>query len=80
MQRFLTLAFSLALIAGAAGAATDTHMALGGAPHCTTGVACGNTCIAKGKTCHVTPPKPHCTTGVPCGNTCIAKGKVCHKP
>jgi len=22
------------------------------APHCTTGVPCGNTCIAKGKVCH----------------------------
>jgi hypothetical protein len=49
------------------------------APHCTTGVPCGNTCIAKGKVCHVPPPAPHCTTGVPCGNTCIPKGKVCHR-
>jgi len=48
------------------------------APHCTTGVSCGNTCIAKGKVCHVTPA-PHCSTGVPCGHTCIAKGKVCHQ-
>jgi hypothetical protein len=79
MQHILTLALAAAMIAGGATAATDTHMTMSGAPHCTTGVACGNTCIAKGKTCHVTPPKPHCTTGVPCGNTCIAKGKVCHK-
>jgi hypothetical protein len=79
MQRILTLAFGLALIVSAASAATDTHMALGGAPHCATGVACGNTCIAKGKVCHITPPKPHCTTGVPCGTTCVAKGKACHK-
>jgi hypothetical protein len=42
------------------------------------GVPCGNTCIAKGTVCHVTPA-PHCSTGVPCGNTCIAKGKVCHQ-
>ena len=23
-----------------------------GAPHCTTGIPCGSTCIAKGKVCH----------------------------
>jgi hypothetical protein len=46
---------------------------------CPNGVPCGNSCIAVGKTCHVSTP-PHCTTGIPCGNTCIAKGKVCHKP
>jgi|HubBroStandDraft_5_1064220.scaffolds.fasta_scaffold538265_3 hypothetical protein len=69
MQRVMTLAFALVLVAGAATAA----------PNCKTGVLCGTTCIAKGKACHIGPPKPHCTTGVPCGNTCIAKGKVCHK-
>ena len=32
------------------------------APNCKVGVPCGNTCIAKGKVCHVTtPPAPkHC--------------------
>ena len=72
MHRTLAMlaAFTLALsIAGAAGAA----------PTCKSGVPCGNTCIAKGKVCHVTPPKPPvCKTGKPCGNTCIAKDKVCH--
>lgn len=46
---------------------------------CPNGVSCGHTCIAKGKTCHVSTP-PHCTTGVPCGRTCITKDKACHKP
>jgi hypothetical protein len=26
----------------------------GSHPHCSTGVPCGNSCIAKGKTCHKT--------------------------
>jgi len=79
MRRLIIAAAAVLALAGAAMAATDTHMTIAGAPHCTTGVACGNTCIARGKVCHVTPPKPHCTAGVPCGNTCIAKGKACHK-
>jgi hypothetical protein len=75
MKRILMFAVVLALTAGPASLASAASSA---PPHCTTGVPCGNTCIAKGKTCHVTAA-PHCTTGVPCGNTCIAKGKVCHK-
>jgi hypothetical protein len=80
MQRILTLAFTLALVAGAASAAVDSHMTIGpvAAPkHCVTGVLCGGTCIAKGKTCHKVGPT--CTTGIPCGNTCIARGKACHR-
>lgn len=50
------------------------------APNCKTGVACGNTCIAKGKVCHVTPPKPNCTKGKLCGKACIKATDVCHKP
>jgi hypothetical protein len=68
MRSFMIAAIAALAFASAAQAA----------PVCKTGVACGNTCIAKGKTCHATPPKPVCKTGVACGNTCIAKGKVCH--
>jgi hypothetical protein len=50
------------------------------APHCVKGVACGNTCIAVGKVCHITPPKPpNCSKGKLCGNTCIPKTSTCHK-
>jgi hypothetical protein len=34
-------------------AAPATTPAAGGPPHCTKGVPCGKTCIAKGKVCHV---------------------------
>jgi hypothetical protein len=61
----MALAFSLAGLADAA-------------PQCKTGGPCGNTCIAKGKTCHISAV-PHCTTGKPCGNSCIKKTDVCHK-
>ena len=68
------------IILAAAAALAFSSMATA-APSCKNGVPCGNTCIAKGKTCHITPPKPPvCKTGKPCGNTCIAKDKVCHQP
>jgi len=70
------LSMILALAAGVAVAGSAYA-----APNCKTGVACGNTCIAKGKVCHVTPPKvPNCKTGKLCGNSCIKKTDVCHKP
>lgn len=48
----LALAFTLALALTTSAAA---------APQCKTGIACGNTCIAKGKVCHVAPvTAKHC--------------------
>jgi hypothetical protein len=47
------------------------------APSCKTGVPCGNSCIAKGKTCHISAA-PQCKTGKPCGKTCIKKSDQCH--
>ncbi len=70
MTKLLAVAFTVAMLAGSAYAA----------PNCKTGVPCGNTCIAKGKVCHVTPPKPDCKKGKLCGNTCIKATDVCHKP
>jgi hypothetical protein len=69
MHRALTLAIILALSAGGAYAksckdpktgkfiacpAASSPAATGTKPHCTTGVPCGNSCIAKGKVCHKT--------------------------
>jgi hypothetical protein len=68
----LALAIVLTFAFGVAGSATA-------APQCKTGVPCGNTCIAKGKTCHIKPAALQCKTGIPCGNSCIAKGKKCTK-
>jgi hypothetical protein len=70
MKRILVLAAILVM-----GAAPLTANAA--TPNCTNGVPCGNTCIAKGKTCHIKPAGLQCKTGVPCGKTCIAKGKKC---
>jgi hypothetical protein len=51
-------------------------------PQCKTGVKCGHSCIAKGKTCHIpaAKPPPNCgpTTQL-CGMACIPKTKTCHK-
>ena len=71
MKRILVLAAILAMSAAPLTAANAA------APNCTNGIPCGNTCIAKGKTCHIKPAGLQCKTGVPCGNTCIAKGKKC---
>ena len=68
----LAVALSLALVPAGAFAKAP--------PQCKTGVVCGDTCIAKGKVCHVTPAPKQCNKGKPCGNTCIAKDKICHKP
>lgn len=69
MRTFLIIAATIAM-SGAAFAA----------PHCVKGTPCGNTCIAAGKVCHMSPaPAPHCSKGKACGNSCIAKEKVCHK-
>jgi hypothetical protein len=71
MTRFLIAALTALALATAANAA----------PQCKTGVPCGNTCIAKGKVCHVTPPAPpKCVKGKLCGSTCIKATDVCHKP
>jgi hypothetical protein len=58
-------------------------------PTCSKGVACGNACLAPGRTCHqgttTTTRKPRkaptsCKSGMPpCGNTCLAPGKKCRK-
>jgi len=61
MQRILTLAFALAMIAGAADAkqCRDTHgkfircPSATGVPICTKGKLCGHTGIAKSATCRV---------------------------
>jgi hypothetical protein len=73
MKRILVLAAILAMSAAPL-AATNAAT-----PQCKTGIPCGNTCIAKGKTCHIKPAALQCKTGVPCGNSCIAKGKKCTK-
>jgi hypothetical protein len=44
MRNFMIAAMAALAFASTAGAA----------PNCTKGVACGNTCIAKGKVCHIT--------------------------
>ena len=62
----LTLAFSVASAANAAG-------------NCTTGIPCGNGCIAEGATCHIKPPVKQCKTGKPCGNTCIKITDHCNR-
>jgi hypothetical protein len=80
-MRSILIAAAAALVFASAAQAAGAPGA-GRAPHCTTGVPCGNTCIAKGKTCHITPAVgPHCSANSQvCGHTCIAKGKVCHQP
>ena len=74
MNRILSLAL-LALVLGL-GVAPSAYAA----PNCTTGKACGDSCIAKDKTCNI-PAKPakECKTGKLCGDTCISKDKVCSK-
>jgi hypothetical protein len=68
----------LAIIASVLALAASSAFA---APNCPNGVACGNTCIPKGKACHIAPPKgPNCTNGKVCGNTCIAKTATCKAP
>eukprot|EP00929_Paragymnodinium_shiwhaense_P003351 TRINITY_DN10382_c0_g1_i1.p1 TRINITY_DN10382_c0_g1~~TRINITY_DN10382_c0_g1_i1.p1 ORF type:complete len:156 (+),score=37.90 TRINITY_DN10382_c0_g1_i1:82-549(+) len=57
---------------------------------CSKGVACGDTCISKGQTCHKEKTKgcacdaatccKFCETGKPCGDGCIAERKTCKKP
>ena len=50
----------------------------GAAPNCTKGVVCGNTCIAKGKVCHIKaapPAKP-----VQCKDPKTGKFIKCPKP
>lgn len=49
------------------------------AAHCPKGKPCGNSCIAKDKTCHLDNSTKVCKTGKPCGNGCIAKDKTCKK-
>jgi hypothetical protein len=46
---------------------------------CKKGKACGDTCIAKDKTCSIKAHKaPNCKKGKACGDSCIAKDKTCH--
>jgi hypothetical protein len=49
------------------------------APECKSGKACGESCIAKDKICHIPKPAKECKTGKLCGDSCISKEKVCHK-
>lgn len=78
MRSIMLAALAVLALASTAQAASGVGAGRDG-PRCTRGVPCGNTCIAKGKTCHVSTA-PQCSTGVPCGKTCIAKEKVCHQP
>jgi hypothetical protein len=74
MRRFILAAAAALVFASGAGAASSPHCSANSQP-------CGNTCIAKGKVCHITPPQhPVCKPGVskPCGQTCIALNKTCH--
>jgi hypothetical protein len=48
-------------------------------PECKTGKACGDTCIAKDRICHIPKPAKECKIGKLCGDSCISKEKVCHK-
>ena len=52
------------------------------APNCKAGVSipCGNSCIAKGKECHIKATHPDCKKGKLCGNSCIKATDICHKP
>ena len=68
----LALAVALTLAFGVASAANA-------APNCTTGIPCGNGCIAKGATCHIKPLVKQCTNGKPCGNTCIKITDHCNR-
>ncbi len=52
MRSFMIAAIAALAFASAASAA----------PNCTKGVACGNTCIAKGKVCHITTATKTTTT------------------
>ena len=64
MQRILTIAFALAMIAGAADAKS-----------CRDAKGKFITCPAA-----AAAPAKHCTKGKLCGNTCIKATDVCHKP
>ena len=79
-MRSIILAAAAALaFATCAGATTRPFTS--SLPQCPGGVRCGDTCIAAGKVCHVTPSqRPICNAAKskPCGNTCIPKGKHCN--
>jgi hypothetical protein len=78
MQRILTLALAVAMIAGAASAAhtpvppykTDAT----GRCHDSTG-----SFVTKSLCAAPAAPAKTCVKGKLCGNTCIAKTEVCHK-
>jgi hypothetical protein len=74
MKRILSMAL-LALVLG-----LGMSSMANAAPNCTTGKACGDSCIAKDKKCSIpAAPAKECKTGKLCGDTCISKDKVCHK-
>ena len=80
MQRIITLAFALAMIAGTANAASATagpyKLHANGKCHAAGGQ------FVPGNLCHapVLADHPVCKTGVSkaCGNSCIALSKTCH--
>jgi hypothetical protein len=47
-------------------------------PHCKKGKACGESCIAMDKECHL-PAVKVCKKGKACGDSCIAMTKTCTK-
>ena len=74
MKRMLSVAL-LALVLG-----VGMSSAASAAPDCKTGKPCGDSCIAKDKTCHIaSKPAKVCKTGKPCGDTCISADKTCTK-
>ena len=73
MRKILSAALLAVVLAVSASSAA---MAV---PECKTGKPCGDSCIAKDKTCHIAAPAKQCKTGKLCGDTCISKDKTCTK-
>jgi hypothetical protein len=77
-MRSLAIALTVLAFAGAANATTAGNPGV----KCQSGVACGNTCIAKGQTCHIKRTTlATCKGGrtKPCGSVCIPVGRTCHQ-
>jgi len=77
-MRSLVIALTLLAFAGAADATTAANPGV----QCKSGIPCGNSCIAKGQTCHVQRQTgPTCKAGrtKPCGRTCIPMNRTCHQ-
>jgi hypothetical protein len=64
----------------AAMAALAFASAAGAAPNCVKGVACGNTCIAKGKVCHITTTTKTATATTTTTTAATPAPKRCRDP